>query len=119
MANSKLTTLDQLKMQAERIKLELNKYVLDTELETAVDTAISETGAAKTQIVESIPEAGSAAANTIYIYHNTGTNDYEMHYLVDGVMVRLDNDAAGTVPESQIATDEEVTSMLDEVFPQA
>lgn len=118
MPESKLVTLAQLQMQAERIKAELNKYTLDSELETAVDNAITEAGASKMEVVEAVPEQETAQANVLYIYHNTGTGKYEIYALISGAVVRLDDDG-GNVTDDMIATDEEVTSMLDEVFPQA
>lgn len=118
MPESKLVTLAQLQMQAERIKAELNKYTLDSELETAVDNAITEAGASKMEVVEAIPEQETAQENVLYIYNNTGTGKYEIYALISGAVVRLDDDG-GNVTDDMIATDEEVTSMLDEVFPQA
>ena len=65
-----------------------------------------------------VPEAETAKEKVLYLYHNTGTGKYEIYALVDTAIVRLDDDG-GSVSDDMIATDTEVSDMLDEVFPQA
>lgn len=114
----KLVTLSQLQMQAERIKSELDKYALEGEMQQAVEDAVAQANICTIEVVDAVPETETASENVLYLYHNTGTGKYEIYALVDTAIVRLDDDG-GSVSDDMIATDTEVSDMLDEVFPQS
>lgn len=64
-----------------------------TEAQTraAIQAAIAETGHAKFEKAESVPEAESAADNVLYLVMNAETGFYDIYAKVDGSVVRLDD----------------------------
>ena len=71
----KLVTLSQLQMQAERIKSELDKYALESEMQQAVEDAVAQANICTIEVVDAVPEAETASENVLYLYHNTGTGN--------------------------------------------
>lgn len=115
--SQKLVTLTQLQMQAERIKAELAKYSQTEEIGTLIEEKIASENLSGLQSVETVPTLETAKANTLYLYKNKDSGKYEIYTLIGGEIIRLDDDG-GSVAQGDIATDEEVKEMLDEVFPQ-
>ncbi len=115
--SQKLVTLAQLQMQAERIKAELAKYSQTEEIGTLIEEKIAAENLSGFQSVETVPTPETAKSNNLYLYKNKDTGKYEIYTLIGGEIVRLDDDG-GSVAQGDIATDEEVKEMLDEVFPQ-
>lgn len=115
--SQKLVTLAQLQMQAERIKAELAKYSQTEEIGTLIEEKIAAENLSGFQSVETVPTQETAKSNNLYLYKNKDTGKYEIYTLIGGEIVRLDDDG-GSVAQGDIATDEEVKEMLDEVFPQ-
>lgn len=119
---SKLTTLEQLKLQSQRIAKELANYtktadlgalalkdevsyaelaqalktLIDgkqdaTQVGTAISKAISESGHAKFQTADAIPEAAAAQENVLYLVMNSETSHYDIYAKVGGEVVLLDD----------------------------
>lgn len=152
-----------------------SKYQSDTEVSTAIQTAIAATGHASFKKADSVPDAADAEENVLYLVMNSSTGHYDIYAkvagstegeytmeLLDDTTVDLTNyvtseglasavdglikltdisvnitgtgnavtaigydNATGVftvtmgvtfITEDDVATDEEVTTMLDEVF---
>lgn len=63
----------------------------EAQTQAAIQAAIAETGHAKFEKVEAIPEAETAADNVLYLVMNAGTGFYDIYAKVDGTVVRLDD----------------------------
>lgn len=123
-------------------------YQTASEVSTAIATAIAATGHASYQVADSVPSASEAEENVLYLVMNSDTGYYDIYALVGGVVVLLDdtsvdltdyvtNDALASTLTSyvtstaltsklldyvlyeDIASDDEVTEMLENVFPES
>lgn len=112
----------------------------DTQVATAIQTAIAASGHAQFQKVDTIPTAEEAVENVMYLVRNNSTQHFDIYAkvgesveLLDDTTVDLSgyvekeegkglsaNDFTDTEKEKlgsiEIATAEEVSEMLDEVF---
>ena len=68
-----------------------SKFQSDTEVSTAIQTAIAATGHASFEVVESVPTAASASENVLYLVKNSKTGYYDIYALVSGEVVLLDD----------------------------
>ncbi len=117
-----------------------SKFQTDTEVASAIQTAIAASGHAKFQKVDAVPQAADAQENVLYLVMNTETSHYDIYAKVGEEVVLLDDttvDLTGYVEKAEgkglsandytdadkakvdelaWATDAEVTAMLDEVF---
>ena len=118
-----------------------SKFQTETEVEAAVQAAISETGHAVFEKADAIPGAETAQDNVLYLVMNDQTKHYDIYAKVGEEVVLLDDttvDLSGYVQKEEgkglsandftdelkaklengpeIATDAEVTEMLSEVF---
>ncbi len=109
-----------------------------TQVENAVKKAIAESGHAGFQRADAVPTAEEAQDNILYLVMNDKTGHYDIYAKVDSTVVRLDDttvDLSGyattemlssslteletafdTKLNGMIASNEEVTAMLDSVF---
>lgn len=154
---SKHTTIDQLKQVAQRAKSEIDaveakipskvsqlandsSFQTETQVTTAIQTAISATGHAKFEKADAVPTAETAQDNVLYLVMNAGTGHYDIYAKVGTQVVLLDDttvDLSGKVDKVdgkglssndftdeakakldgiEFATDAEVEAMLTEVF---
>lgn len=154
---SKHTTIDQLKQVAQRAKSEIDaveakipskvsqlandsSFQTETQVSTAIQTAISATGHAKFEKADAVPTAETAQDNVLYLVMNAGTGHYDIYAKVGTQVVLLDDttvDLSGKVDKVdgkglssndftdeakakldgiEFATDAEVEAMLIEVF---
>lgn len=115
-------------------------FQTDAEVAQAITAAISKTGHAAFQKVDAVPDAEDAQENVLYLVMNAQTGHYDIYAKVSGEVVLLDDttvDLSGYVEKEEgkvlssndftdeekaklagldIATDAEVTEMLDSVF---
>lgn len=115
-------------------------FQTDAEVAQAITAAISKTGHAAFQKVDAVPDAADAQENVLYLVMNAQTGHYDIYAKVSGEVVLLDDttvDLSGYVEKAagkglstndftdeekaklaglDIATDAEVTEMLDSVF---
>lgn len=68
-----------------------SKFQTDTEVATAIQTAIAASGHAHFETAESIPDAATAKENTMYLVKNADTGYYDIYAKVGGEVVRLDD----------------------------
>lgn len=85
------------------------KYQSDTEVASAIQTAIAATGHAHFEKVDSIPTAGTAEENVLYLVMNTKTKHYDIYALVSGEVVLIDDT---TVDLSAYSTTEQVNELI-------
>lgn len=88
-------------------------------------SAIVENGGATFKTVESIPEVADAEENVLYLVKNAESGYYDIYAIINDTMEWLDNtsvnlDGYVTTDDLEsavsVATDEEISEMLDEVF---
>ena len=114
------------------------------EVNTAISTAIAQSGHAVFQKADAVPDAAGASENVLYLVMNDQTSHYDIYAKVGEEVVLLDDttvDLSGYVAKEEgkglsandftdelkarleagpdIATDAEVTEMLAEVFDTA
>lgn len=138
MAETKLTTLDQLEMLAQRTNVKINQVAVsvptktsqltnDSKFQTDADvaTAISGIDRLTRKKVTSISEINTSAPDAdkfIYMVPKTtaGTNDvYDEYMVIDGALEHVGTtavDMSGFISTSDIASDEEVTTALNAIF---
>lgn len=121
------------------------KFQTDTEVSSAIQTAISKSGHASYQKVSAVPAVDAAQENILYLVMNTTTKHYDIYAKIKGdgdtyTMEKLDDttvDLSGYVEKEagkglsdenftaalkdkldgmSIATDSEVSEMLAEVY---
>lgn len=121
------------------------KFQTDTEVSSAIQTAISKSGHASYQKVSAVPAVDAAQENILYLVMNTTTKHYDIYAKIKGdgdtyTMEQLDDttvDLSGYVEKEDgkglsdenftaaykdkldgmsIATDSEVSEMLAEVY---
>lgn len=68
-----------------------SNFQTDTQVSTAIQSAISSTGHASFEVAESVPDAESAQENILYLVKNDTTGYYDIYALVSGEVVRLDD----------------------------
>lgn len=68
-----------------------SQFQTNTQVAQAIQTAISQTGHAKFEKVDSIPEAAAAEENVLYLVMNSGTGHYDIYAKVSGEVVLLDD----------------------------
>ena len=68
-----------------------SQFQTNQQVAQAIQTAIAETGHASFKKVASIPEAGSAEANVLYLVMNNKTNHYDIYAKVENEVVLLDD----------------------------
>ena len=95
MANEKLVTLAALKTAVQRAQTEWAKD-------------IAKTGHAHFEKVETVPDAGTAKENVLYLVLNPKTQHYDIYAKVEGAVVRLDDT---TVDLSGYATKEQLEAV--------
>lgn len=116
MANeNKLTNLGQLKLLAAETKKqvdEINKngYQTAAQVSAAIQSAIAETGHAKFEVAEKVPDAATAQDNVLYLVMNSKTKHYDIYAKISGKMELLDD---MTVDLSGYSTTEEISGMLE------
>lgn len=115
-------------------------FQTDAEVEQTIAAAISKTGHAAFQKVDAVPGAADAQENVLYLVMNAQTGHYDIYAKVSDEVVLLDDttvDLSGYVEKAEgkglssndftdeekaklaglnIATDAEVTEMLEGVF---
>lgn len=115
-------------------------FQTSTEVGTAIQAAIAATGHASFEKVDAVPDAEDAQENVLYLVMNVATGHYDIYAKVGEEVVLLDDttvDLSGYVEKAEgkglssndftdeekaklagldIATDAEVTEMLDNVF---
>lgn len=104
-------------------------YQSASDVSTAIAEAVAAAGHASFEIAESIPTAETAVENVLYLVMNTETSHYDIYALVSGEVVLLDDttvDLSAYFTSDEVnaaisnavvvATDEEVSEMLTEVF---
>ena len=92
MANEKLVTLAALKTAVQRAQTEWAKD-------------IAKTGHAHFEKVETVPDAGTAKENVLYLVLNTKTQHYDIYAKVEGAVVLLDDttvDLTGYATKEQL-----------------
>ena len=87
-----------------------SKFQSDTEVATAIQTAIAGTGHAKFEKVDTIPTASVAKDNILYLVMNSKTNHYDIYAKVAGEVVLLDDT---TVDLTAYATTEAMNTALN------
>lgn len=87
----KLTKLKHLRELALRLS---GTHPTRTEMNTAIQTAVSAAGHASFQKVAAVPEAEEAAGNILYLVKNERSGHYDIYAKVDGAMEWLDDTAA-------------------------
>lgn len=98
---TKLTKLAALKALAEKVKSEIptkvseltndSKYQTETQVSTAIQTAIAASGHAAFEKVDAVPAAADAQENILYLVMNAETDHYDIYALVSGKMELLDD----------------------------
>lgn len=120
-------------------------YQTGDEVSAAIQTAIAATGHASFEVVDAVPSADEAEENILYLVKNADTGYYDIYALVGTEVVLLDDttvDLSGytttealnaalasyataesveeglaeKVDTADIASDEEVAEMLDEIY---
>lgn len=120
-------------------------YQTGDEVDTAVAEAVAGAGHASFEVAESVPDAESAESNVLYLVYNSDTGYYDIYALVGESVVRLDDTTvdltdyvtsdsltgtlesyvtstaltgalADYILSSEIASDDEVTEMLTEIY---
>ena len=120
-------------------------YQTGDEVGTAVAEAVAGAGHASFEVAESVPDAESAESNVLYLVYNSETGYYDIYALVGESVVRLDDTTvdltdyvtsdsltgtlesyvtstaltealADYILSSEIASDDEVTEMLTEIY---
>lgn len=89
-----------------------SKFQTESEVATAVATAIAATGHASFKKINSIPTAETAEDNVLYLVMNDKTKHYDIYAKVDSEVVLLDDT---TVDLSGYATVEELNKKVDKV----
>lgn len=92
MANNKFVTLEALKSTTQRVQTEWLK-------------AIAATGHAHFEKVETVPDAGTAKENVLYLVLNKKTQHYDIYAKVEGAVVLLDDttvDLTGYATKEQL-----------------
>lgn len=113
--NANLTNLSALEKTAERLKAVIDDqanaiegiketvptkvssltndagYQTGSQVATAIQTAIAQTGHASFQVVSAVPSASSAQENILYLVKNTTTGYYDIYAKVVNEVVRLDD----------------------------
>ena len=93
---SSILTLEGFKVAMTRVKMETL-------------AAISKSGHAKFQKVDTVPEPDAAEENVLYLVKNTGTNHYDIYAKIDGAMELLDDT---TVSLDDYVTEEALAEAL-------
>ena len=84
-----------------------SKYQSDTQVATAIQTAIAASGHASFQKVDTIPTADEAKENILYLVMNNKTNHYDIYAKVGATVELLDDttvDLSGYSTTAQINT---------------
>lgn len=138
MAETKLTTLEQLQMLAQRANVKMNqisvsiptkvsqltndsKFQTDTEVAAAI-ASIDSLHRKKVASISDIDVSAADAEKFIYMVpkSTSGANDvYDEYMVIDGALEHVGNTAInmdGFISTSDIATDAEVTAALDTIF---
>lgn len=68
-----------------------SKYQTDTQVAAAIQTAISATGHASFEKVDTVPTAATAEENILYLVLNSDTNHYDIYALVSGSVELIDD----------------------------
>jgi len=82
MSLTKTTKLEALKLLAERTKLETEK---------GIKVAMAESGHAKFEKVDTLPEISDAKENVMYLLFNTETNHYDIYAKIGEKLEQLDD----------------------------
>lgn len=98
---TKLTKLAALKALAAKVQSEIptkvsdltndSKYQTETQVATAIQTAIAASGHAAFEKVDAVPAAANAQENILYLVMNADTGHYDIYALVSGKMELLDD----------------------------
>ncbi len=135
----RLGTLEELEIPSKVSQLTNDSdFQSGSQVESIIKKAIAESGHAGFRRADAIPAAEEAQDNILYLVMNDKTGHYDIYAKVDGTVVRLDDttvDLSGyattealssaltdlsnsfdTKLNGMIATNEEVTAMLDSVF---
>lgn len=88
-----------------------SKFQTDTEVSTAIATAIAEIGHASFKVVDAVPTAAEAEDNVLYLVMNADTEHYDIYAKVGTDVVRLDDT---TVDLSAYAKTTDVNTALEE-----
>lgn len=83
-----------------------------TRIKTEYLAAISKAGHARFQKSDTVPDAGTAEENVLYLVHNDETGHYDVYALIDGVVELLDDT---TVSLDGYVTDDELAEALNGV----
>lgn len=83
-----------------------------TRIKTEYLAAISKAGHARFQKSDTVPDAGTAEENVLYLVHNDETGHYDVYALIDGVVELLDDT---TVSLDGYVTDEDLAQALEGV----
>ncbi len=135
----RLGTLEELEIPSKVSQLTNDSdFQSGSQVEGTIKKAISESGHAGFRRADAIPTAEEAQDNILYLVMNDRTGHYDIYAKVDGTVVRLDDttvDLSGYVTtetlsssltdltndfdtklNGMIASNDEVTTMLDSVF---
>lgn len=117
-----------------------SQFQTNIEVAQAIQTAIAKTGHASFKKVDAVPEAESAKENVMYLVMNNKTKHYDIYAKVENEVVLLDDTTVdltnyvekeegkglstndyttedkGKLDGMEIASNEEVLEMLNEVF---
>lgn len=83
-----------------------------TRIKTEYLAAISKAGHARFQKSDTVPDAGTAEENVLYLVHNDETGHYDVYALIDGEVELLDDT---TVSLDGYVTDEDLAQALEGV----
>ena len=83
-----------------------------TRIKTEYLAAISKAGHARFQKSDTVPDAGAAEENVLYLVHNDETGHYDVYALIDGVVELLDDT---TVSLDGYVTDDDLAEALNGV----
>lgn len=83
-----------------------------TRIKTEYLAAISKAGHARFQKSDTVPDAGVAEENVLYLVHNDETGHYDVYALIDGVVELLDDT---TVSLDGYVTDDDLAEALNGV----
>lgn len=83
-----------------------------TRIKTEYLAAISKAGHARFQKSDTVPDAGTAEENVLYLVHNDETGHYDVYALIDGVVELLDDT---TVSLDGYVTDDDLAEALNGV----
>lgn len=86
-----------------------SKFQSESEVSTAIQTAIAATGHASFEVAESVPTADSAKENVLYLVMNSETGHYDIYALVSGEVVLLDDT---TVDLTGYLTSEDIAGLI-------